>query len=411
MIQVGSILGSYRVVTRLGQGGMGAVYRAEHTLLGRPAAIKVLPPEQAHDPAVARRFFREAQIASTVADPGVVQVFDFGYHRDGSAYLLMELLDGEPLDARLRRLGRLPPLAALRIVRQIAVSLAAAHAQGVVHRDLKPENVVLVPDTAVAGGERAKILDFGIATVVDRPTPRRRSGPVDPGPVMGTPLYMSPEQCRGSAELDHRSDIYSLGCVLFHLLVGRPPYEGDTAADVIARHLLEPPPVPSTVVPELPPDLDALVVACLAKSPELRFQRMTELIAGIGLVLPVLPRTPRGTSSGGATRRPAQTTLVSCPAGGPATDAVRIPDVGRRPRWLALALAAIALVASATITAVGVAGSATPAAPAALHDAPSPPPATCTGVDGAPPRRRAARMSARTPRPRPAPAPMTGTHN
>jgi serine/threonine protein kinase len=390
MIQVGSIIGSYRVVTRLGQGGMGAVFVAEHTLLGRRAAIKVLPAEQADDAAVVERFFREAQIASTVADPGIVQVFDFGYHVDGSAYLLMELLDGEPLDARLRRLGRLPPVAALRIARQIATSLAAAHARGIVHRDLKPENIVLVPDAAVAGGERAKILDFGIATVVAR----GRSGA--PGPVMGTPLTMSPEQCRGSAALDHRSDIYSLGCVLFQLLVGRPPFEGDTAADVIARHLLEPPPVPSNLVPELPPDLDVLVLCCLAKSPEQRFQRMTELIAGIALALPALPRGPRGPRPPAPVRRPAQTTLVSCPAEGKAvTQGVQSPDGRRRRGWLALLLALATLAVSATATAVGivhsgVAASARPAPPAGVRAT-----TRCTGVEGAPPRRRAARMSAR----------------
>jgi serine/threonine protein kinase len=391
MIQTGSIIGSYRVGARLGQGGMGAVFLAEHTLLGRRAAIKVLPAAQAHDTAVARRFFREAQIASAVADPGIVHVFDFGYHSDGSAYILMELLDGEPLDARLRRLGRLPPVAALRIVRQLATSLAAAHARGIVHRDLKPENVVLVPDAAVAGGERAKIVDFGIATVVDR----RRPG--EPGPVMGTPLTMSPEQCRGSAELDHRSDIYSLGCVLFHLLVGRPPFEGDSAADVIAKHLLEPPPVPSTLVPELPPDLDALVLCCLAKSPELRFQRMTELIAGVALALPARPsgaRGPRSPRPPAPSRRPAQTTLVSFPGSQALTEGVRPADGRRRRGWLALLVAVITLAASATATAVGIvhSGVATtaPAPPAAVR------PATrCTGVDGAPQRRRAARMSAR----------------
>jgi eukaryotic-like serine/threonine-protein kinase len=388
MIQVGSIIGSYRVVTRLGQGGMGAVFVAEHTLLGRRAAIKVLPAPQADDAAVVRRFFREAQIASAVADPGIVQVFDFGYHTDGSAYILMELLDGEPLDARLRRLGRLPPVAALRIARQIATSLAAAHARGIVHRDLKPENVVLVPDAAVAGGERAKILDFGIATVVSR----GRAGA--PGPVMGTPLTMSPEQCRGSAELDHRSDIYSLGCVLFQLLVGRPPFEGDTAADVIARHLVEPPPVPSTLVPELPPDLDALVLCCLAKSPDARFQRMTELIAGIGMALPARPRGPRGPRPPTPVRRPAPITLVSRPVGSPAlTEDVRAPD-GRRRGWLALLVAVATLLASASATAVGIVHSGV-----AATAAPSPPAARaasrCTGVDSAPPRRRAARMPAR----------------
>ena len=205
MIQAGSIIGSYRVVSKLGEGGMGAVYLAEHTLLGRRAAIKVLKPDLTLKPEVIDRFFGEARTASTLADPGIVQIFDFGYHPGGSAYILMELLDGEPLDARLRRVGRLAPAAALRIVRQIASSLAAAHARGIVHRDLKPENIILVRDPEVVGGERAKLLDFGIAKLMDgdRPSPARPAGP-----VMGTPLYMSPEQCRSAGTVDHRSDIY-----------------------------------------------------------------------------------------------------------------------------------------------------------------------------------------------------------
>jgi serine/threonine-protein kinase len=231
---------------------------------------------------------------------------------------------------------------------------------------------------------------------------------------MGTPLYMSPEQCRGSARLDHRSDIYALGCLLFHLLVGRPPFEGDTAADVIARHLLEPPPVPSTRVSRLPPDLDALVLCCLAKSPDARYQDMSELIAGVGLALPLVQSRARPLATRPAARAAAETTLVSCPPTGPAPITVVGPEppaagVPRpAPRtWLAMLLAALALITTATVTAAGVAGARTPASvdpmPAAAVSAGRQAP-SCTGVDGALPRRRAARMPRRQPRPPRSPA-------
>src|SRR5262245_22147249 len=154
----GTVLGSYRIVRKLGEGGMGAVWLAEHTLLGRPAAIKVLQPYFSQQPHIVKRFFNEARAATSIADPGIIQIFDFGNHSDGSAYIVMEYLDGEALDQRLRRLGALSIGDALRIMRQVATSLAAAHARGIVHRDLKPENIFIVRDPEVAGGERTKVL-------------------------------------------------------------------------------------------------------------------------------------------------------------------------------------------------------------------------------------------------------------
>ena len=146
---------------------MGAVYLGQHQLLGRRAAIKVLLPELSARPDIVNRFFNEARAVTSISDPGIVQVFDFGYHTDGSAFIVMEFLDGEPLDRRRARMGRLPVHETMRLARQLALSLAAAHAQHIVHRDLKPENVFLVPDAEVASGERSKILDFGIAKLSD----------------------------------------------------------------------------------------------------------------------------------------------------------------------------------------------------------------------------------------------------
>jgi eukaryotic-like serine/threonine-protein kinase len=283
---IGAVIGSYQIVRKLGSGGMGAVYLGQHTLLGRRAAIKVLLPALSARQDVVRRFFNEARVVTSISDPGIVQVFDFGYHTDGSAFIVMEFLEGEPLDRRLAKLGKLSVHEALRLCRQIAGSLAAAHAQRIVHRDLKPENIFLIPDSEVASGERPKILDFGIAKLSDDHPGKSET---HTGMLMGTPRYMSPEQCRGLAEIDHRADIYSLGCVMFHLLTGRPLFEGEGVGDLISAHIREPAPAPSSLVAGIPSTVDALVLRCLAKAPAGRFPSMTELAAAIGRLLSQIP--------------------------------------------------------------------------------------------------------------------------
>src|ERR1051325_957894 len=272
-----SLIGQYRILRKIGAGGMGLVYLGEHTLLRRRAAIKTLLPTVAANREIVERFFNEARATSAIADPGVIQIFDFGYHVDGTAYIVMELLEGEALSARLDRLGQLPLGDVLRFGRQIAGSLAAAHASDIIHRDLKPENIFLVRDAEAQGGERTKIIDFGVC----------KMGTGDPmltevGAMIGTPVYMSPEQCRGSGVVDHRSDIYSFGCLLFHLLTGRPPFLGDASGELIVAHIQEPAPAVSKYIAELPPEVDALLAGCLAKAPEDRFQSMTALQTALG---------------------------------------------------------------------------------------------------------------------------------
>jgi serine/threonine protein kinase len=274
-------VGAYRVLRRIGEGGMGSVWLAEHTMLGRRAALKVLHPEYTRQPEIVKRFFNEARAATAIADPGIVQIFDFGHHSDGSAYIVMELLDGEPLDRRLARQGALGLHEALRIMRQVASSLGAAHARGIIHRDLKPENVFIVRDPEVAGGERARILDFGIAKLIGDHGGVKTHAQA----VMGTPTYMSPEQCRGAGLVDQRSDVYALGCVLFTLLVGRPPFDAEGVGDIIAMHLREAPPLLSGLRPGIPLEIDRLVLRCLAKDPAQRFDNGGELASALDNLL------------------------------------------------------------------------------------------------------------------------------
>ena len=277
-------IGQYRITRTIGAGGMGTVFLGEHLLLGRHAAVKVLHPSLAIHKQIVERFFTEARAMSSIHDPGVAQIFDFGYAVDGTAYIVMEYLEGEELSARLDRLGVLPVGHALRIARQLAGSLEAAHAVGVVHRDLKPDNIFLVRDPEASGGARTKLLDFGICKLGVGGDARV----TQTGVMLGTPVYMSPEQCRDSASIDHRSDIYSLGAVLFHMLTGRPPFDHDSVGELIAAHLHDHPNRPGHYA-ELPETLDALVMACLAKDPSERFQSMADLQAAIDAMLATLP--------------------------------------------------------------------------------------------------------------------------
>jgi len=274
---IGEVVGSYRVIAKLGAGGMGSVWLAEHQLLGSRAAIKVLLPDFSKQDKIVQRFFDEARAATRIRDPGIVTVLDFGWH-NGDAYLVMELLVGETLSQRLGHFT-LPPHTAVRYIQFAGLAMAAAHARGIIHRDLKPDNLFIVADPAVPGGERIKILDFGIAKLLDRGSDTNHHSTVT-GSIMGTPAYMSPEQCRGAGEIDHRTDIYALGCVLFQLLCGRPPFVAPTPGDMIASQLRQDPVAPSSVVADgtISPELDALVLRCLAKDPGARFATMTELV-------------------------------------------------------------------------------------------------------------------------------------
>ncbi|MCE9573470.1 MAG: protein kinase, partial [Deltaproteobacteria bacterium] len=275
---LGATLGSYSIQRELGRGGMGAVYVGVHALLGRAAAIKVLLPQFSQNQEIVQRFFNEARAATAIRHPGIVEIYDFGFAADGAAFIVMELCDGESLAARLKRHGVLPVAQALATTRQIAGALAAAHKAGIVHRDLKPDNVFLVPDPEVASGERIKLLDFGIAKLAGEQPGMART---QTGALMGTPLYMSPEQCRGAGQVDHRSDLYALGCMLFEMLCGRVPFLGEGAGDIIGAHLLTAPPAPSSLAANIPPEVEALILHLLAKKAVDRPARAEDVVAAL----------------------------------------------------------------------------------------------------------------------------------
>jgi len=340
-------VGAYKLLHQIGAGGMGAVWLAEHTMLGRRAAVKILHGEYTHRSEIVQRFFNEARAATAISDPGIVQVFDFGEHTDGTAYIVMELLEGQGLDKRVRDHGPMHPADALRIIRQIAKSLGAAHTRGIVHRDLKPENIYLVKDDEVAGGERAKILDFGIAKLQGD----NQGWRTNTSQVMGTPLYMSPEQCRGAGQVDQRTDIYSLGCMLFVLLTGRPPFIAEGSGDLIAMHLREAPPHASQFNVRVPAQVDDLISRCLAKDPGERFLNGTEMANAVSELLSSLSTLPpRAITPAPPASDPrigtASTTLSSSSGVMAAVAEVQPTEVPKRPRALAMigGLVALAIV-------------------------------------------------------------------
>lgn len=260
---LGHCVGHYRLARLLGEGGMGMVFEGVHDGIGGRAAIKILRPEVAARPEIASRFFNEARAANSILHPGIVRVFDCGYAENGVAYLAMEFLAGESLRSRLDRVQRLGVSEALHIGRQIASALHAAHSQRVIHRDLKPDNLMLVPDPELASGERVKVLDFGIAKVAEELS--AQSVRTQSNMLLGTPLYMAPEQCRGARHVTEKSDVYALGVILFQMLAGRLPFIGEGIGELAVMHLLDAPPALSDLVPSLDPNVARVIHSMLAK--------------------------------------------------------------------------------------------------------------------------------------------------
>jgi eukaryotic-like serine/threonine-protein kinase len=280
MSLIGRRIGNYEIKAKIGEGGMGSVYLGEHPLIGKRVAIKVLLDELVAKEDVVARFFNEAKAVNDIGHLNIVDIVDFGKTPGDNGqeivYFIMEFLDGEALSSRIRRAG-LPFKDTLHIVGQCCSALAASHAKGIVHRDLKPENIFLV----TRGGDKnfAKILDFGIAKLTgDGGTSSHKTRT---GLVIGTPTYMSPEQCEGKGHIDHRSDVYSLGIVMYELLTGSVPFPGEGFGEVLVAHLTQQPAKPSAVNPHVPPALEAIVMHAIEKDRNRRFQTMNEFLQAI----------------------------------------------------------------------------------------------------------------------------------
>jgi eukaryotic-like serine/threonine-protein kinase len=277
---IGTTVGSYRITEKVSTGGMGTVFKAEHTLIGKHAAVKILHPELRNNRDVVQRFFNEAKATSQIKHPGIVEMFDFGYLDSGDGYIVMEFLDGMSLAQRMKRAGKMQESEAALILRSVCGALAAAHTKNIVHRDLKPDNIFLCPDPESPIGERPKLLDFGIAKLNVGST----GGPnaTKAGQVMGTPTYMSPEQCRGTGGIDQRADLYSIGCILFEMVAGRPPFTEQGAGELLGAHLYLEPKRPTEVGAMISRDAEELIMQLLQKDPDKRVQTAQELAKKFG---------------------------------------------------------------------------------------------------------------------------------
>ena len=275
--ETGALLdGRYRIVRLLGEGGMGSVYLASHVGLGRDVAIKFLHAELVSRDEVVGRFYREAQAAAAIRHKNIIEVFDVGVSPQGEPFLVMEYLEGESLAGLLKRVGPLNLGAACAVMEPVLQALHAAHRKGIIHRDLKPDNIFL----AYQQGEPpvVKIIDFGISKFAQGEFDKWRT---KTGSVMGTPAYMSPEQARGSAGLDHRTDIYSMGTILFEMLTGALPFAGSNFAEYLSAMLIDDPRAPQSVCAGFPAEAEPLVRKALAKNPDQRFQNAAEMLEAL----------------------------------------------------------------------------------------------------------------------------------
>jgi len=301
-------LGSYRLVERLGQGGMGEVWKAQHRLLARPAAVKLIRASNVGDAQsddVVRRFEREAQVTAGLSSPHTVQLFDFGVADDGSFYYVMELLEGLDLERFVHRYGPMRAERVIYLLRQVCHSLAEAESHGLVHRDIKPANLFLCR----YGGEHdfVKVLDFGIAKAAPDMMETGAIGLTQDNMFQGTPAYIAPEQVLNTSRVDGRADIYATGCVGYFLLTGRPVFTGDSPMAIVVQHAHTPPTAPSesSELP-IPPALDRVILQCLAKDPAGRPQSARELSRRLDAVDGVTPWTEERAREWWNTHRPAQ---------------------------------------------------------------------------------------------------------
>ncbi|RYG79217.1 serine/threonine protein kinase, partial [bacterium] len=272
----GLVAHKYELIKLIGRGGMGSVWEGRHTSLGTHVAIKFIEAEYVNSVEARARFDNEARTAATLQSKHAIQIYDHGVTPDGKPYIVMELLSGEPLDRRIERLGRLSPQETARILYQVCRALQKAHDKGIIHRDLKPENIFLVRAHDDDDEEIAKVLDFGIAKFSGAQSMGISSN-TKTGAVLGTPFYMSPEQARGLRSVDHRTDIWSLGVIVYKCVTGALPFDGESVGDLLVKICTAPVPVPSHAVPGLPPSFDAWFARALEREPDRRFRTAQEL--------------------------------------------------------------------------------------------------------------------------------------
>jgi serine/threonine-protein kinase len=392
---IGTVLASkYRIEQLLGEGGMGAVYLAENVAIGRTVAIKLLHAELARDPTLLQRFRQEARAAAAIGHPGIVDVLDLGQTDDGAAFIVMERLEGETLGRRIERFGRLPVDDAIVIADRILDALGAAHARGILHRDLKPDNVFLVERPA--GG--VKLVDFGLSKLRGA----EDAGITQTGAVMGTPLYMAPEQARGLRDVGPAADFYSVGAILYHMLAGVPPFQGDSVVAVLTKLAMDPHRPLDEVRPGVPAPLASLVDCLLTKSPAVRLQDATaarDMLRAAGMKS---DDDAHDAPLGHAPTQMVARTLPKPPPEVGASSLAPAPAPPQRPR--SRAAIALPIAAGAALALVGgvwlTHGRARPPAPTPVALAPAP-------VAAAPAPTPTPAPVAAAPVPTPTPAPTT----
>ncbi|HYT49360.1 MAG TPA: serine/threonine-protein kinase, partial [Pyrinomonadaceae bacterium] len=336
---IGRTVSHYRILEQLGEGGMGVVYLAEDILLGRRVAIKTLHSRTGHDPQFRARFLREARAVSALSHPHIATIYDYGETEDRQPYIVMELIKGETL-GELMLTEKLTVARSIEIIKQVGEALAEAHHHRIIHRDIKPTNV------AIDDRGRVKVLDFGLAKQVAL-SPDADSDPEQQtllvshtreGVIVGTPLYLSPEQALGN-EIDARSDLFSLGGLLYECIAGKPPFFGKSTADICAKVLRDDPPPPSTLNSDVPKDLDRVTLKCLAKKPEGRYQSADDIVAALERIESNLQSDATKT----VTRLVPSTVAPRAPG-----TLATISDIFRRPR-LPIGYVALAVVVLVTL--------------------------------------------------------------